>query len=77
MLRNSLIILLILAFAVPAVAGDPLDTNDRPKVIAMADVESACGLMEKWPDCVPCATSCFYAIMAESWGVGGWNDRDW
>jgi len=55
-----------------AYGGDPLDTNDGPKVIAVYSIETACGQAERWPECQPCWTNCYYAIMAEAW-INGWD----
>lgn len=76
MLRNSLIILMILAIALPAGAfntGDPIDGNDRP---ATSLTTPGCDDAERFPYCEPCWTTCIYAIMAQAW-TDGWDDNDW
>lgn len=78
-MRRISILAVLIVMLVPLVvsAGDPLDTNDGPKYIMISGtVEDDCALMDKWPECVPCRTACWYAIMADAWTNGTW-DWDW
>ena len=78
MLRNSLLILMILVLAIPAVAGDPLDTNDGPSVTLATGFDTpGCDNAEKYPGCGPCWTTCLYALMADAWSNGGWDNDLW
>ena len=58
--------------------GDPLDTNDGPDVSLTTGFSTpGCDNAEKWPDCVPCWTTCLYSLMADAWANGGWNNDGW
>ena len=73
MRKISLIALLVIFLAVPAVGGDPVDSNDGPSVyIAELDVQAECARAEKYIHCSWCWTNCMLAIMAEAWG-DGWD----
>ena len=64
---GMMLAVLCILTVISAYAGDPLDTNDGPKVYS---IESACGQAEKWPACQPCWTNCYYALLADAWGHG-------
>lgn len=75
MLRNSIIILIFL-LAVPAIAGDPVDSNDL-YVTPAGDVQYDCAYAELHPACSWCWTNCVFAIIADLWtGGGGWDGGD-
>jgi len=70
MLKNSVLVLVLL-IAGAAFAGDPLDgTEIRP---ADMTADYGCALAIRYPDCVPCWTTCIYAMVADAWTGGGWD----
>ncbi len=72
----SFLILALLALpVVAATTGDPLDSNDGTYVVT-GTVESDCAMASKYPQCVPCWTTCIFSIMADAWGSDDWN-WDW
>ncbi len=75
MLKNLVSLLLVVALASPAFAGDPLDTNDRPSVAQSVETDCARALL--YPSCGWCVTQCVYAIIADMWaggsGTSGWD----
>ena len=75
MRRISVLLVMIVLLAPMVVdAGDPLDTNDTPKVMfTTGTVDQDCSFAEKYPYCNPCWTSCMYSIMAEAWSNGLWD----
>ena len=79
MLKISLLTLLVICLCLPAMAreGDPLDNNDSSEVMPTFPLSvPGCENAEQWPDCVPCWTECLYALMADAWCNGGWNNGD-
>lgn len=73
MLKTSLIILALLALALPVIAaptGDPIDSNDSIDI-------PGCNDAERYPDCVPCWTTCIYAMIAQTWADGDWDNDGW
>jgi hypothetical protein len=71
---SSILLLALVLTATVALAGDPLDANDGPKVIvSVNEMPPGCDDAIRWPSCEPCWTTCFYALMAQSYMSGG----DW
>lgn len=59
-----------------ATAGDPLDANDGAMGTMSFSDNPNCADAERWPGCVPCWTTCVFALMCEAM-LDHINDWEW